>query len=575
MPGDLHLLDAVVVAIYLLGITALGVWMARRISTMSDYFMPRRFGKVMMVTHAFGTGTASDQAVSVAAETFRSGISGIWWQWVWLPVTPFYWLIAPIMRRFRAVTTADVLTLRYDRSVAVLFAVVGIVGLSVKTGLLLEGSSALVDSCTGGWIDANWAIAIMTGLLLIYGTAGGLGAAIVTDFVQGILTVIFSFLLLPFVLNAVGGLQGIRQTVQDPQMMSLVVPGEIGIFFVVMYSLQALIGIVAQPFILGVCSAGRREIDNRVGFMAGNILKRVCTAAWSLTALGVLAWYLQRGGEVADIKPDSVYGLAARAFLPGVLPGLLGLFLASLLASVMSSCDSYMVSSAGLFTGNIYKPLVRGMSNHHYVTVGRISGLAVVLGGVVFTFWVPDVVTALKIWFKIAPMMGIAFWMGLLWRRGTVLGAWAATLTGFGAWFLTTTSTCIGLVQSLPFAEPLRLIWQKDGSAPEIYEPWKILFYTLAAILAGIGISLLTRPVAKEKLDRFYALTRTPIAGDEATAEPCTLPPGVEAPPRRMLVTAGGLEIPMPSRTSVVGFAAGWMAVVALIGGFLLLLSSP
>ena len=105
----LHLADAVVLVVYLLGITALGIYMARRVHSIADYFMPRRFGKPAMIMHSFGTGTASDQAVIVASASFRSGLSGIWYQWLWLFSTPFYWLIAPIMRRFRAITTADVL----------------------------------------------------------------------------------------------------------------------------------------------------------------------------------------------------------------------------------------------------------------------------------------------------------------------------------------------------------------------------------------------------------------------------------------------------------------------------------
>ena len=127
--GNLHLADAVVLVTYLVGITGLGVWMGRRVRDMGDFFMPRRFGKTMMVMHAFGTGTATDSAVTVASATARNGLSGIWYQWMWLLATPFYWLIAPIMRRFRAVTTADVYQLRYDRSVAMLFAAVGIAGM--------------------------------------------------------------------------------------------------------------------------------------------------------------------------------------------------------------------------------------------------------------------------------------------------------------------------------------------------------------------------------------------------------------------------------------------------------------
>ena len=92
---------------------------------------------VMMVMFGFGAGTHSDQAVGVASKSFSSGLSGIWYQWLWLPCTPFYWLIAPVMRRFRAITTGDVFEARYDRSVAVLYACIGMLNLSVNIGLML------------------------------------------------------------------------------------------------------------------------------------------------------------------------------------------------------------------------------------------------------------------------------------------------------------------------------------------------------------------------------------------------------------------------------------------------------
>lgn len=565
----LHPVDIAVLVVYLIGITLIGVWTARRVVNMSDFFMPRRFGKAMMITNAFGTGTASDQAVVVAAATFKSGLSGIWWQWIWLPATPFYWLIAPIMRRLRAITTADVYKLRYDSSVASLFAVVGIVGLSVKIGLMLKGAGELIEASTDGMLPPEVSIPTITVLFVLYGIAGGLAAAIMTDFIQGILTVLFSFALLPFVLNEVGGMEGVRQTIQDPKLLQLVNPGEIGLFFIVMFSLQALTGIVGQPFIMGVCSAGRTEMDGRVGFMVGNIVKRFCTMAWCVTALAAVAWYMRRGVPLSEIKPDHVYGDVARAFLPAIMPGLLGVFLASLLASVMSSCDAFMVSSSALFTKNIYKPLVPGRTDAHYLKVGRVTSLFVVIGGLAFAFWVPNVVKALSIWFKIAPMVGIAFWIGLLWRRATPAGAWATTIAGFGVWWLMTQQWLIDWVATLPFADSLRLISQAEGKPPTIYEPWVILIYTLAAVLGCIFVSLMTKPVDEERLNTFYALTRTPVQAGEEIEEPCTLPAGVEPVHREMLLTAGGLEIPVPSKTSVVGFLAGWVAVAALVLGFL------
>ncbi len=416
-------------------------------------------------------------------------------------------------------------------------------------------------------------------MFVFYGVAGGLAAAIVTDYIQGILTVVFSFLLLPFILHAVGGMTGIHRTITDPGMLSLVVPGEITLFFVVMMSFQALIGIVAQPFIMGVCAAGKTEWEGRIGIVGGNLVKRICTVAWCLTGIAAVAWYIQQGDNPAELSPaalkstaDGIYGQVANAFLPTVMPGLLGLFLASLLAGVMSSCDSFMISSAALFTENIYRPARPGRPEAHYIRVGRIAAVLVVAGGVMFAFWVPSVVAALSIWFKIAPMMGLVFWIGLFWRKMTVAGAWATTLTGFAAWWITTQSWFLSWLELHPFSQSLGLV-ESAGTSLVMIEAWQILFYMTAAALTGITVSLFTRPVAAEKLDRFYALTRTPVAAGEVISNSCTLPTTTPVALRGGIPNRFGLELPIPSQTSIVGFVVVWFLVAALIGGFAWLVS--
>ncbi len=189
--ANLHIADISVIALYLIGVTFIGIWSARQIKTSADFFLPHRFGKVMMIMFSFGTGTHSDQAVSVSAKSFTNGLSGIWYQWLWLPVTPFYWLIAPVFRRFRAITTSDIFESRFSPSVGILYAVVGMLNLTFNIGVMLKGSSAIIFSSTSGLISANLATVMLTVIFVIYGVAGGLGAAIVTDFIQGILTIVF------------------------------------------------------------------------------------------------------------------------------------------------------------------------------------------------------------------------------------------------------------------------------------------------------------------------------------------------------------------------------------------------
>ncbi|MBN1902924.1 sodium:solute symporter family protein [Candidatus Sumerlaeota bacterium] len=554
----LHIADVIVLFVYLIGITIIGAWAAKLVKNMRDFFMPRRFGKTMLITHAFGTGTHADQAVGVASKTFTNGLSGIWYQWLWLFCTPFYWLIAPVMRRFRAITVSDVFNLRYDRSVGILFALVGAFQLTFNIGIMLKGSGAVIAACFGSQVSPDFIILGMTLLFMIYGIAGGLSAAIITDFFQGILTVVFSFALVPFVMRAVGGMEGLRQTITDPRMFSLVAPGDIGLFYIIVISLNALVGIVTQPHTMGNCAAGRTEYDGRFGWTVGNFVKRICTMAWCITGLAALA-YLGK-----DIDPDHAYGIMARDFFPRILPGLLGVFLASLLASLMSSCDSFMIASSALFTENVYKPLMPAKSEKHYVFVGRIMTFMVVICGVICAYKIKNVVDGLEIFWKLAPMMGIAFWLGLFWRRATVAGAWAATLGAFGAWWLTTQPFFCSIVSTLPG----KMTVEKAGVL-SMSLPWQMVFYLSIGVLLGVIVSLFTKPVPEEKLERFYELVRTPVMkGEPAPETPCLIPEGIQVPPKRLIFNKFGLEILVPSRMSIIGFILSWILVFLMLAGF-------
>ncbi|MDP6445140.1 MAG: sodium:solute symporter family protein [Pirellulaceae bacterium] len=557
--------DWIALAAYLLGVTALGVWASRRVRDMSEFIMPRRFGKWMMLMHGFGTATHSDQAVTVASKCYTSGLAGIWYQWMWLFATPFFWLIAPMMRRFRALTTADVFAARYGPSVAVLFCVFGLAKFVVTIGNMLKGSGAIVEACTKSAISAELAIVVMTALFLVYGLAGGLRAAIITDFVQGVLTLLFSFLLLPFALQAVGGIAGMRESFSQlapgRDMLSLVTPGDIGAFYIGMIAFNALLSVAVQPHNMGTCAAGRTEIEGAVGFMGGTFLKRICTVAWCLTGLAAFAYYR---GNVED--PDHVYGAMAADFLPRIMPGLLGMFLAGLLATVMGSCDSFMIAAAGLVTENLYRPLAPNRSPQHYLWIARGAGLIVVVAAIVYSFWLSGVIQGLELLWKLNAVMAPAFWLGVFWRRATTPGAWAATIATAATWWITSLPGAAAAVAAWPATESWGVV-VKRGDVLIVSVPWQMLAYLTAGFLAGVVVSLLTSRQRTEQLDRFYELLRTPVQLDEVVERPCTLPAGVTPPPPRSFFPNTDFEIPIPSARATAGFTVGWLLVLAIIGG--------
>jgi Na+/proline symporter len=556
----LKLIDWIVIVIYMFGITAIGLWAVKKVRSSASFFIgDRKFGKVMMASFMFGSGTHSDQAVSVASKTYQTGASGIWYQWLWLFVTPFFWLIAPFFRRMRAVTTGDYFEVRYSRSVSGLYAAMGILPLTVALGVMLKGSGAMVEAVSGGAITANSAIVAMTVIFLIYGIAGGLSAAIATNFIQGLLTILLSFLILPFALDKVGGMTGLRASISNVDMLSLVSPGEIKLFYIIVIAFNALVGWVTMPETMANCAAGKTEMEGRAGVTVGIFGKRICTVAWMLTGLCAVALY----AELAD--PDLAYGKMARDLLPDIFPGLIGLFIACMLASVMSTCDSLMVVASALFTENLYRKFfVPGQADAHYTLVGRVASALIVIAGILIAFNLESVVEGLEFYWMVSALMGIAFWVGLLWRGATAAAAWAATLTSLGAFLFTSTEPLgISWDFNAHFADtlPAFMIWEG-----ELYLPWQMILYLSAGFFVMIVVSLFTRRTPTQRLDRFYACLRTPIGPDEPEAEPFTLPEGVEPADRRMLIDHPDFEIPRPTLVGVVGFLAAWAGVGLLIG---------
>src|SRR5438093_11002111 len=105
--GNLGLkpLDLVILIAYFAVIAAIGFLATRLVRNREDYVMGgRRFGKLMMIMFSFGAGTHADSAVGVTAQSYKYGLSGIWYQWIMIFTLPVYWLLAPIFRRSRVLT---------------------------------------------------------------------------------------------------------------------------------------------------------------------------------------------------------------------------------------------------------------------------------------------------------------------------------------------------------------------------------------------------------------------------------------------------------------------------------------
>lgn len=482
----IHLLDWIVLGIYIAVITAIGLYSAKAVKSTGDYFMGgRKFGKLLMIAQAFGAGTRADQAVAVIGASSQIGLPGIWYQWLYLFSTPFYWLIAPIYRRLRYITIGDFFEQRYGTGMGAAYAFVGLLWFSANIGVVLKGTGVTIEAVSGGTISTEMAVFGMVAFFVLYGLVGGLVAAASTQLLQGFFIVLLSFMLIPFALNQAGGLDAVHQALPD-EWFSLVANEEVTLFFIIMAILNGLVGVVVQPHHMSINGSGKTEISCRTGWTYGNFLKRFVTLGWVFSGIFIAVVFPQL--VTADgAAREQAFGLAILELLP---VGFIGLMIAAIVAAVVAACNNFMVNGSALFTRNFYKRFLnKGADQKHYLKVARVSSVFVVAIGVGIALYIPSVVEGLFLIWKIMAFLGIAFWMGIIWRRSNRYGAWSSMI-------ITAILAFVTDYYGWSFAEQVAL-----------YLP--IGFATM------ITVSFFTKPEEENKLNAFYSLLNTPVGEED------------------------------------------------------------
>ena len=195
--------------------------------------------------------------------------------------------------------------------------------------------------------------------------------------------------------------------------------------------------------------------------------------------------------ELAGI-PNGVPPNAELAFLVNKVAGptLLGLLSAGILAAIMSSLDSQFLCLGTIFTNDVvlhYAGRDR-FSERQIVLLARSFIVAVVAVTYGLSLFEPRRVFTLGVWVfsgfsSLVPLVLAAIY----WKRLTKAGAWASVLVAAGTWLYFFHESGYGKEQ----------VTDRFGMLP-------VASITLAAAVALVAVSLVTRPPSAETLARFF-----------------------------------------------------------------------
>jgi SSS family solute:Na+ symporter len=439
-------LDLLLIVLYLLTVTGLGLWASRGIRTSRDYFLA---GKSIPWWAAGMSLVVSDigakDMVGLAGDGYRYGIVMMNFDFVGciLPVLLAAFLFMPFFWGSDVTTIPEYLGRRYNQTVRTFFAVVWSLFMIATVATILVSAAAMFEGLLG-W--SFWfSVGVTSVLVGAFTASGGLRAVVVTEVFSCVILIAGATLICVLGIREVGGLSTMMAKVSElpwtrehfellPSSSHPAYPWPavvLGLGFV----LGPAYWIGNQAIVQRTLGASSED-DARASYVFCAAIKLVFPLLLVLPGLIALALFAEELGAPGEgWDANQVLPLMVKRLVP---PGALGILMGAFIAGVMANLESYVNAASTLLVTDIYRPFLRPRAtDEECVRLGRWLVVALLLGGALFSWQVKTRFASVFEAFQtfLSFFQGALFALllfGMLTRRATAAGGVAGMLVGVG-----------------------------------------------------------------------------------------------------------------------------------------------
>jgi SSS family solute:Na+ symporter len=522
----LNVIDYSFVVLYMLIVIVTSIYLSRYVRKTEDYF--KAGGKVpwlMAGLSNFVTGYSAFMFVAAAGFTYKNGLAGVliftsafWAYWLGFFVYGVRW------RRTRITSPMEILTRRYSPSTTyyytILSTIPGIISLGMGTYTLCIfistalGFNTLTFSLLGIEVTGFQLTMVIIGIVMIVYTAfGGFWAAIVSDVIEFLVTLIMTLAVFPLALLFLGGgnlSMGVQRLISgSPEGYFSLVKSDHSFFFFAAYFVNVLMGYNVGWQIAQRYYSVPDERDTKKMAVLCSLLSLFAPLLWIFPVMisrQVFPHIAQLWPQFADPTEASFVSIALL-----ILPhGLIGIVISAIFSATMGQANATFNWLAAVLTKEIYVRLrrrfsLRETSDKAQVVVAKLIIVITGLLGISVALYIPRFGGAFEFalyFYGISgPPLMLPVMIGLLYTRTP--------------WWSAIASSALGLVAELVV---LAII---GGNHPNRYE---LLVFT--GFIVSSGAFLFSRRFPnriKEDEERLVSLRRdleTPVYSKDRSFDP-------------------------------------------------------
>ena len=378
--------DLLVIGVYLAAMAGLGFVFMRRNRTSDAYF--RAGGRLpwwVVSLSIYATMFSSITFLSVPAMSYSGDMRYFVISFGILLLAPVVvkWYL-PFFRRLNLTSAYEYLEVRFNLPCRLFASAAFILFMVARTGIVAYLPALALSAVVG--LDLNIAILSVTAVTILYCTIGGVEAVIWSDFVQSLVLIASTALILVWLICGTdGGFAGFLQSGLEAgkfRVFDFAFDWTKPCFWVVFVA-----GVVANlaSYTSDQCVVQRyMTTPDERGAARSILLNGVLSLmnCFVFFVMGVALWtfYQSHSGALpADVKPDAVLPVFIARELPA---GVSGLVLAAVAAATMSTLSANLNSAASAITTDFWGRLCTSVSDRSKLLCGKVSTVAIgVLGG--------------------------------------------------------------------------------------------------------------------------------------------------------------------------------------------------
>ena len=419
----MHPFDYIVIIIFSIGILLAGLSFSGSGKNMKSFFaaggaVPWWISGLSLFMSFFSAGTF----VVWGSIAYTHGWVSVTIQWT-MAIAGFIigFFIAPRWHKARILTAAEYITQRLGLNVQKLYSYLFLFISLFTTGAFLYPVAKIVEVSTG--FPLHWCIIVLGLIIILYTTAGGLWAVIVTDVLQFIILTAAVLIVVPLAFQKADGITAFLQ--QSPEGFFDLFSGEYTLGFIIAFGLYNLFYISGNwAYVQRYSSVPEKKDAKKVGYVFGS-LYLISPVVWMLPPM----IYRALNPGLTGFGDEGAYLMMCKEVLP---IGMLGLMLGAMIFATSSSVNTTLNIASGVFTNDLYRSLKPEVSNRHLMTVARFATIGFGLLTIVVALMVQNMGGIVEVVLSVAAITGGALYLPPLWslfsKRQTGRSVLTATL---------------------------------------------------------------------------------------------------------------------------------------------------